>query len=55
MKPNILNILDHKILKKKNNILQKALKNEKDEDKIIKTISSEIIKMIIRFNKIRKG
>lgn len=54
MKQKLLNIIDHRLLKNKNKILLKAIANESGEDKIIKTISNEIVKLILRLNKIKK-
>ena len=55
MKINLLNVIDHEILRKKNNILLKALKNKSGEDKIIRTIANEVVKLIIRLNKNKKS
>lgn len=55
MKINLLDILDHKVLRSKNNIVIKSLKSNKSEDSVIRTISREIVKLISQLQNVKKG
>jgi len=54
MKQIILDVLDHKVLKKKNKIMLRSLETKIKEDRIIKTISNELVKLVAELQNIKR-
>ena len=55
MKQIILDVLDHKILRRKNKIMLKSLETKFTEDRIIKMLSKELTKLVVKLQNIKKG
>ena len=54
MKQIILDVLDHKVLKMKNKIMLRSLETKIKEDRIIKTISNELVKLVAKLQNIKR-
>lgn len=54
MNQNLYNILEHRLLSRKNKIVTSSLENFDNEDKITNTISTEIAKLFLRIQSLRK-